>query len=323
VRIPNLAGVLGLGVLASTAAISGDAFAQYPSEPVTIVVPYGPGGGNDTTARFLAEQLSRNWGQPVVVENRPGAGTALGANYVAKSDPDGYTLLFVSVTFTTMAAVQTELPFDPSSDLQAVAKVGAVPLGMASNRDSSLSSVKQLVDEAGKRQLTYSTAGPGGINQFASELLNQVAGIESEPVHYNSGNEAITALMGGHVDFYFGSLLQMQPFIEDQRVNGLMVTSSEHSESVPNVPTTAEAGVPGAEVELWWGVFAPGETPKEIVDAINQGIRRVQSTPEMQEFMANGGARVTPISPQEFTDFVQNELRKWRGVAEFAGIHLQ
>lgn len=322
-RIRYLAGVLGLGVLASAVITSGEAYAQYPNEPVTLVVPYGPGGGNDTTARFLAEHLSRNWAQPVVVENRPGAGTALGANYVANSDADGHTLLFVSVTFTTMAAVQTELPFDPQEDLQPVAKVGAVPLGMASGPDSSVTSVKQLIDEAGKRQLTYSTAGPGGINQFASELLNQVAGIESEPVHYNSGNEAITALMGGHVDFYFGSLLQMQPFIEDRQVQGLMVTSSERSESVPELATPAEAGVAGAEVELWWGVFAPGDTPDEVVDAINQGITKVQATPEMQEFMANGGARVTPGTPEEFTAFVQNELKKWRDVAEFAGIQLQ
>lgn len=314
--------VLGAGVFVAAATVAGTAAAEYPTQPVTIVVPYGPGGGNDITARFMAEKLSNLWGQPVVVENRPGAGTAIGSAHVARSAPDGYTLLFTSVTYTTMSAVQANLPFDPREDLQPVAQVGAVPLGMATGPKTPATTMDELREAAEAGSLTYSTAGPGSINQFAAELLNQVSGMSSEPIHYSSGNEAITALMGGHVDIYFGSLLQMEPFITDGQVHGLMVTSPERSPSVPDVPTPAESGVAGAEVELWWGMFAPAGTPDETVAAINAGVQNVQAMPETQEFMAQGGARVTPISSAEFTELVHSELDKWREIAEFAGISL-
>jgi tripartite-type tricarboxylate transporter receptor subunit TctC len=186
-----------------------------------------------------------------------------------------------------------------------------------------VSTVQELIEASQTRPLTYSTAGPGSINQFPIELLNQVSGMRSEPIHYTSGNEAITALMGGHVDIYTGSLLQMEPFITDGQVTGVMVTSPERSPSVPDVPTPAEAGVAGAEVELWWGMFVAAGTPDEIVDAINAGVREVQAMPETEDYMTQGGARVTPLSAAEFTAVVHDELVKWREIAEFAGIRLE
>lgn len=313
-----MAAALSVAMLAGVAPSA--SAADFPTKPVTLVIPYGTGGGNDITGRYLADQLSKVWGQPVVVENRPGAGTAIGTAHVAQAAPDGYTLLFVSVTYTTTPAVQPELPYDPAKDLAPIAMFGAVPLAIASGPKTPVTSIQELVEAAKKGPLLYATAGTGSINQFSSELLNTIAGIKTTAVHYKSGGEALTALIGGHVDFYSGSLLQLEPFINDGQVTGLLVTSPERNPSVPNVPTPAEAGLAGAEVDLWWGVFAPGGTPTDIVEKLNADINGVLSTEATKKFLAEGGARQTPMSASDFTAFVQNELTKWRGIAEQTGI---
>lgn len=307
--------VLAFTALATATGASGAA-AQYPTEAVSIVVPYSPGGGNDTTARFLADQLGKVWDQPVVVENRPGAGTAIGTAHVAQAEPDGHTLLFVSVTYTTNAATMNNLPYDPATDLLPVAMVGKVPLGLASGPGTPVETVQELVEAARADELTYSTSGLGTINQFAAELLNEVAGVRTTPVHYKGGSEAVTALMGGEVDLYFGSLLQLEPLVNAGQVTGLMVTGTERVPSVPDLPTPAEAGLAGAEVELWWGVFAPEGTPAETVAQINADINDVLALDETKDFLAQGGARPAPVTPEEFDAHVQAELKKWRDIAE-------
>jgi tripartite-type tricarboxylate transporter receptor subunit TctC len=307
---------LGLAAAGLVLAATAPAWAQFPDKPVTIIVPYAPGGGNDITARFVAEQLSKIWPQPVVVENQPGAGTAIGSAYVAQAAPDGYTLLFISVTYTTMAAVSPDLPFDPATDLLPVAEVGTVPLGLAAGPKTPVATVQDLVAAAKAGELVYSTSGPGTINQFAAELFDTVAGVDTQPIHYKGGSEAITALMSGEVDLYFGSLLQLESFINAGQVTGLMVTGTERVPSVPGLPTPAEAGLAGAEVDLWWGMFAPAGTPAEVVDTINAAVNQVLGQQATIDFLAQGGAVPTPGTPAAFNDVVQSELVMWRDIAE-------
>ncbi|HET8722215.1 MAG TPA: tripartite tricarboxylate transporter substrate binding protein [Nitrospira sp.] len=309
-KLRYVALALGLGAFANAAA------AEYPSQTVTIVVPFGPGGSNDTVGRYLADQLSELWGQPVVVENRPGAGAVIGANHVAKADPDGHTLLVSSVTFTTTPAVQQNLPYDPAEDLAPVAMLGKVPMVLGVGPSVEATTIEEFLEIARSRDLAYADVGPGSINQFAAELLNEAAGLELTPVHYSGGTEAMTDLIGGHVDLYFGTIVQLLPTIEGGQLSGLLVTSPDRSTSLPDVPTPVEAGLAEAQVEVWWGLFAPGGTPDDIINKVNADINSVLSTPEAKEFLAGYGARPASLSAEEFTAHVQDELQKWRRIAE-------
>ncbi|MGV6874540.1 Bug family tripartite tricarboxylate transporter substrate binding protein [Pseudochelatococcus sp. B33] len=299
------------------------ALAEYPSKPVTMVVPFGPGGGNDMVARYLADHLAKLWGQTVVVENKPGAGTAIGTAYVANAAPDGQTLLFVSNTFTTTAAAQANLPYDAATDLVPVAMSGKVPMGLVTGPKTPAKTVAELIEAARSKELLYATSGPGTINHFGAELFNDVAGINARPVHYKGGNEALTALMGGEIDMFFSSFLQLESFISAGQVNGLMVTGPERVRSSPDLPTPAEAGVGGSEVELWWGVFAPADTPPETVAMINDRVNEIMQSDETREFLAKNGATPTVMTADEFAAAVSDELTKWKEIASKADLGLE
>lgn len=297
--------------------------ADYPTKPVTIVVPFGPGGGNDLVARFMADHLAKVWNQPVVVENKPGAGTAIGTAHVAQAAPDGYTLLFVSSTFTTTAAAQANLPYDAVKDLAPVAMTGKVPQGLVVGPKTPVKSVKELIEASKSKELLYATSGPGTINHFTAELFNSVTGVKARPVHYKGGNEALTALMGGEVDMFFSSYLQLEPFVSSGQVTGLMLTGPDKVASTPNVPTAAEAGAAGSEVELWWGMFAPAATPRETVAKINEDVNTIMQLEETQAFLAKNGAKATVLTSAEFTEAVWVELAKWQDIASKSDLGLE
>lgn len=302
-------------VLFSTAA-----HAEFPDKPVTLVVPFAAGGSNDILARYIGDSLSKAWGQSVVISNMPGAGAAIGSAHVSQAAPDGYTLLIASVTFTMNPAVQPNLPFDPKTDFQPVAMLGKVPLVLVVGKSVEANTIQEFITIAKERELAYATSGLGSVNQFGAELFSQSAGIEMEPVHYKGGSEAMTDVIGGHVDLFFSSMTQALPLIRGGQMRGLVITGAERSEAVPDIPTTDEAGIAGVDVEQWWSILAPAGTPADIVDKLNADINAVLSTQETKDFLAKDAGRPTPMSVQELTDLINTELDKWSEIAKKAGI---
>jgi Uncharacterized protein conserved in bacteria len=294
--------------------------AEFPEKPVTLVVPFAAGGSNDILGRYIGDSLSKVWGKPVVVSNMPGAGAAIGSAHVSKAEPDGHTLLIASVTFTMNPAVQPNLPFDPKKDFQPVAMLGKVPLVLVVGKSLTANTVQEFIAAAKERELAYATSGLGSVNQFGAELFAQSAGIKMEPVHYKGGSEAMTDVIGGHVDSFFSSMTQALPLIRGGQMRGLVISGSERSAAVPEIPTTDEAGIPGVDVEQWWSVLAPAGTPMDIVEKINADINAILATQEAKDFFAKDAGRPTPMSVASLTDLINTELDKWSDIAERAGI---
>jgi tripartite-type tricarboxylate transporter receptor subunit TctC len=295
---------------------------DFPTETVTIIVPFSAGGSNDMVARYLGDQLSQMWNQPVVVENMPGAGSAIGAAHVAQQDPDGHTLMIGSVTFTMNRTVQ-ELPFDPAEDFTPIAMLGTVPLVLVTGPALDVQTMDEFLEIARSRELKYATSGLGNVNQFAAELINQSAGLNMTPVHYKGGSEAMTDVIGGHVDLFMSSMTQAIPQIRAGEMTGLAVTGEKRSEAAPELPTLAEAGVEGVDIQQWWGIFAPADTSPEIVAKINADINKVLASEETKKFLARAGGEPVPMSPEEFDAFVDDQLQRWQQVADKAGIRAQ
>jgi tripartite-type tricarboxylate transporter receptor subunit TctC len=300
------------------------AFAQqFPTKPVTLVVPFAAGGSNDILARHLGDNLSKTWGQPVVVSNMPGAGAAIGSAHVSKAPPDGHTLLIASVTFTMNPAVQKNLPFDPVKGFKPVAMIGKVPLVLVVGKSVEAKNIQEFLQTAKSKELAYATSGLGTVNQFGAELFAQSAGIKMIPVHYKGGSEAMTDVIGGHADLFMSSMTQALPLIRGGQLRGLVVTSQERASVAPEIPTADEAGVKGVDVEQWWGILAPAGTPDNIVNKINQDINKVLATDATKEFLARDAGRPTPMSPEAFGKLIQDELKKWTDIAEKADIKAQ
>jgi tripartite-type tricarboxylate transporter receptor subunit TctC len=289
---------------------------NYPTKPVTVVIPFTPAGSNDTIGRYLADGLSKIWKQSVVVENRPGAGSAIGSAFVSKAKPDGHTLLFVSGTFTTNAATQTNLPFDPQKDLQPVGMGAIGQLVIVTGTRVPMPTLADVVKQAKAQKIFYGTTGVGSITQFAAELLNDVAGTKMEPVHYKGGTDALIDMAGGRLDLYVGSVTQVLPSVANKTAKPVAIASKTRASALPDVPTVAEAGFPGAETDLWWGVFTSSGTPPEVVAKINEGVNTVMNTPEAAKFLETHGAIPMKMSVEEFKSHVSSELEKWKSLAK-------
>lgn len=294
---------------------------DYPSGQVSLIIPFTPGGSNDVAGRYLADGLSALWDVPVVVENRPGAGSAIGSAHVASAPPDGRTLLFVSGTFTTNAATQPDLPFDPVADLQPVAMAALGDRVVVTGTRSPVTTLAELATTARAGKLFYGTTGVGSSTQFDTEFLSDALGIEMEPVHYKGGTDALIDLAGGRLDVYVGSVSQVLSVNESGGGEIIAVMSKERARALPDVPTVAEAGFPGAETYIWWGVFAPAETPPEVTETINAGVREVMAGPAATEFLErNGFLPPEPLSVAEFTGHVHDELARWKALVARTGL---
>lgn len=313
---------LAAAALAAVTALPVAVAAQdYPgTDPITVIIPFTPGGSNDTIGRYLADGLSKSLGVPVIVENMPGAGSAVGSARVAQSEPDGHTILFVSSTYTTNAATQPNLPFDPVKDLVPVG-IGALGQMVIVTGDKlGATDLKGLVDAAKSGGVFYGTTGVGSSTHFAAALFSDVIGAEMEPVHYPGGTDALIDVAGGRLDVYFGTVAQALSSIEGGKVKGLAVTSVNRAGALPDVPTVSEAGFPGTEVENWWGVFAPAATPEPIVEKINATITEVMTSPEAEDFLTRQGALPAKMTVPEFQEYVSSEIAKWRELATEHGI---
>jgi tripartite-type tricarboxylate transporter receptor subunit TctC len=297
--------ILALGALLAPSMAAAQ---NYPSRPVTVVIPFAPGGSNDTIGRYLAEQLEKRWKGTVVVENRPGAGSAIGSAHVTKA--------FVSSSYTSNAATQKSLPFDPLKDLQPIGMAAVADRFISTGKRVPMATLADLVRETKSQKIFYGTSGVGSLAHLTGELMNEVLGITMVPVHYAGGSEVMVDLGGGRVDVVFSSLTDISTGIGTP----VAVMSERRSTALPNVPTVQEAGYPDTRVPNWWGVFAPAGTPKELIGRIHQDIVAVMGTAEAAEYLARQGAMASAMSTDAFASHVESELNKWKAIVEKQGV---
>jgi len=311
-------------VAALCAGLGASAFAQsYPDRPVRIVVASAPGGPTDLPARLASQILPPRLGQPVIVENRPGAAGAIGARSVATAPPDGYLLLAGNTSvFAVLPSVSASAGYDPTKNFAAVAKVSESYQILVVHPSSPWKSVKEFVDDAKANpgKLNYAHTGPGGLPHLAAELFRARTGVNIVGVAYKSGGEAVTGLLGQQIDATFESITILLPLIRDGKLRALGITSARRTSLAPDLPTMMEAGVPDYQVITFNGIVAPAATPAAIVSKLNSALNEGLSTPEMRETIAKLGA-VSPLgTPEEFAAFIAAQNDKWRAVARAANI---
>ena len=296
----------------------------YPSRHITLIIPFAAGGSNDIVARAIGRGLTEVWGQPVIVENRPGAGGVIGAAAVAAAPPDGYTLLLVSSTFTINAAVKKGLPFDTIKGFTPIAFIARSPLLVAASNKLPVHSAKELLALARNKpgQITYGSSGLGSINQISAELIALSAGVKLTHIPYKGGAPALNDLLGGHVDIYVSSLPQVTSLAQSGQANALAVTSAKRASLLPNVPTLNELGIPGFDLSSWWGIAGPAGVPANIVNALNTEIGKMLISPDLGKFLANEGAEAEAMTPQQFENLIHAEIQRWIKVAREANISI-
>jgi tripartite-type tricarboxylate transporter receptor subunit TctC len=311
-------------VLTMALIVSDTIFAQtkFPSKPVTIIVPYPPGGSNDIFARELGKKLSDAWKVPVVIDNRPGGGGSIGAGVVSRAVPDGYTLCVLSSSFTTNAAIQANLPFDAVNGFSPVAMIAKGPMLLTVGNHVPARTTLELFDLARRQpgKLNFATSGVGGTNHFATELLMDTAHIKMTHVPYKGMPPAVADLIGGHVDVLIASAPSVYQQVKAGKVRGLGVTSLGPSVVVPDLKPVADMGAPGYSFELWWGMLAPPKAPPEIVAQINADVNRILATPEMKEVFLREGAEPVMMTPGQFATTIRTEIEGWKKVAKESNI---
>jgi len=314
--------MLVLGLFVPGTIFVAQAQQKFPAKPVTLVVPYPPGGSNDTFARELGKKLSDAWKVPVIIDNRPGAGGNIGANFVSHANPDGYTLCLLSSSFTTNAAIQPNLPFDPVSGFSPVAMVARGPMILTVANHVPAKTTLELFALARKDpgKLNYGSSGQGSTNHFATELLMDAAQIKMTHVPYKGMAPAVTDVIGGHVDVLIASAPSIYQQVKAGKVRALGVTSKGPSAVVPDLKPVADMGATGYSFELWWGMLAPARTPPEIVEKINADVNRILATPEMKEVFLREGAEPVVMPAAQFAATIKSEIDGWKKVAKAANI---
>ncbi|HWQ37153.1 MAG TPA: tripartite tricarboxylate transporter substrate binding protein [Burkholderiales bacterium] len=285
------------------------------------MVPYPPGGFNDALARTLAEKLHASWGRTVVVDNRPGGGTTIGTNLVAKAAPDGHTLLIVSFAFAVNPALYRKLPYDTLSDFAPVVLAASTPNLLVVNPALPVRSVKELIalSRSRPRGLSYASAGSGASNHLSMELFKSLTGANLVHVSYRGSTPAVIDLIGGQVDVMFDNTPNVWPHVKAGKLRALAVSSATRSPFTAELPTVAEAGVPGFDVSVWFGVVAPGRTPRPLVDRLNAEINRILKLPDVQAGFRSQGVEPLGGSPAGFADFIRAQIAKWAPVAKSSG----
>lgn len=304
----------------ATAAASKD---NYSTKPLRWVVPYAPGGGGDILARSIALKLTEAWGQPVIIDNRPGGGTTIGTDLVAKAPPDGHTILLATNTHAINPTLRAKLPYDSIRDFAAVTMLATSPNVLLTNQTAvPARTVAEFIAFARARpgKLNYGSSGNGGTGHLAMEMLKQMAGINLVHIPYNGGGPAMTALLSSEVPVMFNNILAAVPHIKAGRLTALGVTGSQRSPALPGVPTIAEAGVAGFEVIAWFCVLAPAGTSAAIVAKLNAEVARILKLPEIKERLVGQGLDPVGNSPDEFSRFLRTEILKWTKVIKYAGI---
>jgi len=312
--------VLSLGAILSSVAV---AQSNYPNKPINFIVPYGAGGGADSRSRQIAQKMSVILKQPIIVDNKPGAGGNIGTEFISRAAPDGYTIGMGN--FAPMAVNKTlfgNLRYDPETDLTPIVLVEKGPLVLVVNPNSPYKTVQDIVAAAKTKPgtLTFSSGGIGGSHQLSAELFEQNAGIEMIHVPYKSGSAGLTDLMAGNVTMMFDQMYSAMPSIKADKLRPIAITSKKRSPLLPNIPSFSEVGYPKVEVLNWQGLIAPKGTPKAIIDKLNAAANEALKDPALRDLMLSQGNEIGGGSPAEFAALIKSESAKWSAVVKTANI---
>jgi tripartite-type tricarboxylate transporter receptor subunit TctC len=303
----------------------GESQALYPERALRIVVPFAPGGGTDVVARTLAQEMARDLGVSVIIENKPGAGTIIGTQAVAVSAADGYTLLMATFSHAVNSSLSPNLPYDPHRDFAPVAMIARSFNIVVVNPKSAIQSIADLIAAAGANpdKLTFGTFGVGTSAHLAGELFKDLAKVNLTAVPYKGAAPAITDLIGGQIDVMFTTVASAASLVESGQLRAIAVTSAERSPAFPRLPTVAEAGVPGYSAESWYGLFAPAGTSAAIIERLNQSAAAAVQSDGFRKLGANEGLVLIARPPEELDRYVRSEEQRWRRVIEDAGIKVE
>jgi tripartite-type tricarboxylate transporter receptor subunit TctC len=308
--------------MAAAVLLANSALAQsYPSKPVKIVVPYSPGGPADIYARFLGDRLEKALSQAFVIENRPGAGAIIGTDAVAKSSPDGYTILAMSNTHTVNESLFSKKPYSLMRDLTPISPINYSDLLLVVNPSVAAKDLKELITllKARPGKLNYASSGPGTPYHMAGELFKAMAGVDVVHVPHKGSAEARTSVLAGNVEMMFDAITTMAQLARAGKVRAIATSGSTRSSIMPEVPTLNEAGVPGYDAVIWLGFMAPTGTPQPIVEKLNSEIRRITGLPEVKETWAKQGAVPMQMTPAQFGKFLEQDIQKWAKVVKLSG----
>lgn len=298
--------------------------APYPERPITMVVPFPPGGPTDLVARVLAKQLADQMGQSVVVENKGGANGTIGMQAAAGAKPDGYTILYNTSSIALSPNLYSKLAFDPEKDFTAITSTATVPMVLLVHPSVPADTVQEFIDyaRANPGKLSYASAGAGNVTHLTAFLFAQSAKIDAMHIPYRGSAPGMTDLVGGQVHFMTNTLNDSLPFIREGRVKALAITSAKRSELLPDVPTLGESVMPGFESGAWQGVVAPAGTPEEIVNRLNKEILAALKSSAVQEQLARQGTQILGASPEEYQQYISSEIVRWGDVIRAAGVKL-
>jgi tripartite-type tricarboxylate transporter receptor subunit TctC len=309
-------------VLLVTAAATLPAFAAYPDHPIKLIVPVPPGGGTDILSRAIGAKMQQSMGQPVVIENKPGASAAIGTELLAKSPPDGYTIMMGYSAHATNPIFSSSLPYDTNKDFAAVVQVGYIPLILVVNADSPYKSVGELIAAAKAKpgQLQFASGGAGAGAHLSGELLKSIAGVDIVHVPYKGNAPALNDLIGNHVTMMFDTITTALPHVKSGKLRALAVTSPKRSPLAPDIPTMIEAGLPGFDISAWYVIFAPAGTPKDVIARLNSEINKAIADPEVQRTLGEQGVQFTGGTPEEAEQFVHSEIARWAKIIKTRGM---
>jgi tripartite-type tricarboxylate transporter receptor subunit TctC len=311
---------LAIAVIASCGIASAQ---DYPNRPVRLIVAFAPGGATDFTARIIADRVQSLLGQPIAVENKPGANGAIGAEYVAKSDPDGYTLFFTTVGAVAInPALRSDLPYDPLKDFAAVGKAAVNSTILVVNADMKINSARELAELARRKpgSITIGITGRGAISDLGRQLFEDAAGIKLQEVPYRGAAPAITDMLAGHLDGLFGDVPTIMGQVRAGKLKALAATSTERSDIFPDVPTFVEEGFAGVVGDNWAGVLAPAGTPAPVIAKLNAALVAALNDPELRSRLHNAGVTPAPSTPEQFEKYLREENARWGKVIRDKGI---
>jgi tripartite-type tricarboxylate transporter receptor subunit TctC len=304
-----------LAAAAATASAQG-----YPAKPVRFVVPYAPGGSTDTLARTIGVKLTDLLGQQVVVDNRPGASGNIGMEIVAHALPDGYTIVLGYIANLAIdPSLYSKMPYDPVRDFAPITQLASSPNVLVAHPSVPVTSFKDLLVKAKQGQFNFASAGVGSVGHLTGELLNQMAGVRMVHVPYKGSGQAVTDLLGGHVQLMFSGFSSTLPHIKAGRLRALAVTGAQRSPAAPDVPTIAESGFPGFEATAWYGVLAPAKTPKPVVSRLHDDIVKVLQEPDVKNRLSGLGFEIVGSTPEQFSAYIKSEIKKWAKAVKASG----
>lgn len=308
--------------LALTLAAGAAGAQTYPTKAVRLVVPFLAGGSTDIVGRTVAQKLSEMWGQQAFVDNRPGGGTTIGTEMVAKAAPDGYTLLVTPAPFTINPSLLAKLPYDTLNDFAPITLINTTPLVMVVNPGVPAKNVKELIALAKAKpgKLNFGSSGTGGSNHLAGELFDAMTGVKMVHIPYKGNAGALTDIVGGHLDVVYNGITSAVALVRGGKLRALAVTSLQRSAALPDVPTLDESGLKGFEAVAWNGLSAPAKTPRDVIMKINADVIKIVNSPELKERLKADGSDPVGNSPEQYAVFLRNEIAKWAKVIKFANV---